>query len=191
MFGRSQAGVAALRVANGVCVCVDGRGVVDVLHWALLDPSPAHDPTAATNPLRAESRSGSPGAGAGAIQDPSGNSSGTSISGTSSSGGGPTTTSSGGGSPPKAELACWRLEPPFDDLPRLPPSHCSPPPDPSHAPAAAADAGSRGEGGLGGVASGVVCCLSASGRFVASGGRTGSLAVQQLDLTSGLICGEV
>lgn len=278
--------MAALRLANGVCVCVDGRGVIDVLHWTMVEPTPVEIDDMDdnnTNSVRvptlvstqhaqphhsrssAEVQPSSGGSsslrredvGGSGIRNPlrsevhveSTESEGAHDSGstfdstaTTASGGriAGNTTSSSNTSPEmtRAELTCWRLEPPFDEMPRLPPGHCPPPFDHSRvagltstsngsaqsAPESVKkatsvnssatsgtgssssssgggsggtngsrgrDGGARKEGLLAGVASGVVCCISATGRFVVSGGCTGSLAVQQLDLTSGLVCGEV
>jgi len=284
-----QVGVAALRLANGVCVCVDGRGIIDVLHWAMVEPTPIenddmddnntnnmrvplpvntqhaqqphHRSSAEAQASASSSFSTSAGdIGGSGIRNPlrsevhveSTESEGVHDSGssfdstaTTASGGriAGHTSSSSNTSPEttRAELTCWRLEPPFDEMPRLPPGHCPPPFDHSSrvagltssgggsssarsAPQSAkkatsvnssatsgtgssssssgggsggtngssgGDGGARKEGLLAGVASGVVCCISATGRFVVSGGCNGSLAVQQLDLTSGLVCGEV
>ena len=273
-------GVAALRLANGVCVCVDGRGIIDVLHWTMVDPTPMenddmenddntnnlhvpagfnvrasqhhHRSSVEMQPLSSSSSSSGGefstarrGEIGGGVKNPlrsevhveSTESDGVHDSGSFDSTAAPAGTTGGGHSSSssssssgaemiRAELTCWRLEPPFDEMPRLPPGHCPPPLDHSRVAgltssgtsarsppqsvkkandAIGSSSGSSSGGGVGthggstrrnegllaGVSSGVVCCISATGRFVVSGGCQGSLAVQQLDLTSGLVCGEV
>jgi len=188
-------GVAALRVGNGVCVAVDGSGLIDVLHWeveevaaasssgdgsgsstlSLEEPTQAQEHAGAGHAGAGHARAGH--AGAGHAEQQQQQQEEEQQEQEEAHGGG------AGEAGEQAEqqstrIALRRLEPSLFEsnnaLPRLPPTHCPPP----HC----ADGGGLGS------ACKVAAAVSASARFVVSGGVNGqrhghaSLSVQQLDL---------
>eukprot|EP00615_Pteridomonas_danica_P005817 CAMPEP_0114332244 /NCGR_PEP_ID=MMETSP0101-20121206/2953_1 /TAXON_ID=38822 ORGANISM="Pteridomonas danica, Strain PT" /NCGR_SAMPLE_ID=MMETSP0101 /ASSEMBLY_ACC=CAM_ASM_000211 /LENGTH=2382 /DNA_ID=CAMNT_0001462853 /DNA_START=527 /DNA_END=7678 /DNA_ORIENTATION=- len=108
------------------------------------------------------------------------------------------------------QLQAWRLEPAFDEIPRLPSQHCPPlshqqrhslktKRDKSKQVQQQAAEDNEENNNIMNISDDndddfivkqVNAVISASGRFIISGGRFGSLALQQIDLTSGLVVGE-